>query len=34
MNPEMMEALQALMKHPAHVDAKRRQQQWLAQHQL
>lgn len=27
---ETMEALQALMSHPAHLEAKRGQQQWLA----
>ena len=31
---ETMEALQALMKHPAHIAAKQRQQQWLAGHQV
>jgi heme-degrading monooxygenase HmoA len=31
---ETMESLQALMKHPAHVDAKQRQQQWLAGYQV
>jgi heme-degrading monooxygenase HmoA len=31
---ETMEALQALMKHPAHIDAKRRQRQWLAGYQV
>lgn len=29
-----MESLQALMKHPAHVAAKQRQQQWLAGYQV
>lgn len=31
---ETMESLQALMKHPAHVAAKQRQQQWLAGYQV
>jgi heme-degrading monooxygenase HmoA len=31
---ETMEALQALMKHPAHIDAKQRQRQWLAGYQV
>jgi len=31
---ETMESLQALMKHPAHIDAKQRQQQWLAGYQV
>jgi heme-degrading monooxygenase HmoA len=31
---ETMESLQALMKHPAHIAAKQRQQQWLAGYQV
>lgn len=31
---QSMESLQALVQHPAHVDAKRRQQQWLAGYQV
>jgi heme-degrading monooxygenase HmoA len=31
---ETMQSLQALMKHPAHVDAKQRQQRWLAGYQV
>jgi heme-degrading monooxygenase HmoA len=31
---ETMEALQALMKHPAHMAAKQRQLQWLAGYQV
>lgn len=31
---QSMDALQALMQHPAHVEAKRRQQQWLAGYQV
>lgn len=31
---ETMEALQALMSHPAHIDAKQRQRQWLAGYQV
>jgi len=31
---ETMESLQALMKHPAHIEAKQRQQQWLAGYQV
>ena len=31
---ETMESLQALMKHPAHIDAKQRQQRWLSGYQV
>jgi len=31
---ESMAALQALMQHPAHLQAKQRQQQWLAGYQV
>jgi len=31
---ETLQSLQALMKHPAHVDAKQRQQQWLSGYQV
>ena len=31
---ESMEALQALMKHPAHIAAKQRQAQWLKGYQV
>ena len=31
---ESMTALQALMQHPAHLQAKQRQQQWLAGYQV
>ncbi|KAF1020738.1 MAG: putative protein YqjZ [Paracidovorax wautersii] len=31
---ESMEALQALMKHPAHLDAKRQQARWLKGYQV
>lgn len=31
---ETMASMQALMQHPAHVDAKQRQQQWLAGYQV
>lgn len=31
---ETLDALQALMKHPAHIAAKQRQQQWLAGYQV
>ena len=31
---ETTKALQALMKHPAHLDAKQRQRQWLAGYQV
>lgn len=31
---ETMEAMQELMQHPAHVDAKRRQSTWLAGYQV
>lgn len=31
---ETLEALQALMKHPAHLEAKRRQRRWLAGYQV
>jgi heme-degrading monooxygenase HmoA len=31
---ESIESLQALMKHPAHMAAKQRQQQWLAGYQV
>jgi heme-degrading monooxygenase HmoA len=31
---QTLESLQALMKHPAHIDAKQRQQRWLAGYQV
>jgi len=31
---QSMASLQALMRHPAHVEAKRRQQQWLSGYQV
>lgn len=31
---ETLESLQVLMKHPAHIDAKQRQGQWLAGYQV
>lgn len=31
---ESMEALQALMKHPSHIEAKQRQAQWLKGYQV
>jgi heme-degrading monooxygenase HmoA len=31
---ESMEALQALMRHPSHLQAKQRQSQWLRGHQV
>jgi heme-degrading monooxygenase HmoA len=31
---QTMDALQALMQHPAHIAAKQRQQQWLAGYQV
>jgi heme-degrading monooxygenase HmoA len=31
---QTMASLQALMKHPAHIAAKQRQQQWLAGYQI
>ncbi len=31
---ETLEALQSLMAHPAHIEAKQRQQQWLAGYQV
>ena len=31
---QTLESLQALMKHPAHIDAKHRQRQWLAGYQV